>query len=175
MLILVVPLVFYVSALFKPGALDTFFPFASAAAYVSALFFMAIKGPVEKVGWRGLALPLLQRRMAPIWAALVLGVVWAVWHLPAFMLSSTPQSAWALTPFLIGTLALSVIVTPLFNHSRGSILLPAFFHLQLINLLWPDAQPYDTWFFVLVAAMVVWLNRKTMFSRRNAVTDVVGK
>ena len=175
MLILVVPLVFYVSALFKPGVLDTFFPFASAAAYVSALFFMAIKGPIEEIGWRGLALPLLQRRMAPIWAALVLGVVWAVWHLPAFMLSSTPQSAWALTPFFMGTLALSVIVTPLFNHSRGSILLPAFFHLQLINPLWPDAQPYDTWFFVIVAAIVVWLNRKTMFSRRNAVTEVVEK
>ncbi|MFO7965565.1 MAG: CPBP family intramembrane glutamic endopeptidase [Desulfobacterales bacterium] len=143
LLILIVPLVFYVSALFKPGALDTLFPFASVTAYLAALFFMAIKGPVEEIGWRGLALPLLQRRMAPIWASLVLGVVWAVWHLPAFMLSGTPQSAWALTPLPVGTLALSVIVTPLFNHSRGSILLPAFFHLQLINPLWPDAQPYD--------------------------------
>ena len=75
----------------------------------------------------------------------------------------------------MGTLALSVIVTPLFNHSRGSILLPAFFHLQLINPLWPDAQPYDTWFFVIVAAIVVWLNRKTMFSGSNAVTEVVEK
>jgi uncharacterized protein len=175
MLILIVPLVFYVGALFKQGALDTLFPFASITAYLSALFFMAIKGPIEEIGWRGLALPLLQRRMAPIWAALVLGVVWAVWHLPAFMLSSTPQSAWALTPFLVGTLALSVIVTPLFNHSRGSILLPAFFHLQLINPLWPDAQPYDTWLFVVVAAIVVWLNRKTMFSRRNAVTEVISE
>jgi membrane protease YdiL (CAAX protease family) len=175
MLILIVPLVFYVSAIFKPGPLGKFFPFASVTAYVSALFFMAIKGPIEEIGWRGLALPLLQRRMAPIWAALALGVVWAVWHLPAFMLSTTPQSAWALTPFLVGTLALSVIVTPLFNHSRGSILLPAFFHLQLINPLWPDAQPYDSWLFVIVATIVVWLNRKTMFSRHNAVTEVVSE
>ncbi len=173
MLILIVPLVFYVGALFKQGALGTLFPFASITAYLSALFFMAIKGPIEEIGWRGLALPLLQRKMAPIWAALLLGVVWAVWHLPAFMLSSTPQSAWALTPFLVGTLALSVIVTPLFNHSHGSILLPAFFHLQLINPLWPDAQPYDTWLFVVVAAVVVWLNRKTMFLRHNAVTEVL--
>ncbi len=173
MLILIVPLVFYVGALFKQGALDKLFPFASITAYLSALFFMAIKGPIEEIGWRGLALPLLQRKMAPIWAALLLGVVWAVWHLPAFMLSSTPQSAWALTPFLVGTLALSVIVTPLFNHSHGSILLPAFFHLQLINPLWPDAQPYDTWLFVVVAAVVVWLNRKTMFLRHNTVTEVL--
>ena len=68
------------------------FPFASVTAYLSALFFIAIKGPIEEIGWRGLALPLLQRKMAPIWAALVCGIVWAVWHLPAFMLSSTPKA-----------------------------------------------------------------------------------
>lgn len=62
---------------------------------------------------------------------------------------------------------------PLFNHSRGSILLPAFFHLQLINPLWPDAQPCDTWVFVFIAAAVVWLNRETMFSRSGAITEVL--
>ena len=175
MLILIVPLVFYISALFKQGAFDTLFPFASLNAYLSALFLMAIKGPVEEIGWRGLALPMLQRRMAPIWAALLLGVIWAVWHLPAFMLSGTPQSAWALTPFFVGTVALSVIVTPLFNNSCGSILLPAFFHLQLINPLWPDAQPYDTWLFVVVAVVVVWLNRDKMFSHHSTITEVLSK
>lgn len=172
-LFLVVPLVFYGAALIKQGAPGTLFPFASLPAYFVALFLMAIKGPMEEIGWRGLALPMLQRHMTPLWAALLLGVIWAVWHLPAFMLSGTPQSAWALTPFLIGTVALSIIVTPLFNHSRGSILLPAVFHLQLINPLWPDAQPYDTWVFVVVAVIVVWLNRETMFSRSAAITGVL--
>jgi membrane protease YdiL (CAAX protease family) len=172
-LIVGVPLVFYVSALFKEGAADTLFPFASVPAYLLALFLMAIKGPVEEIGWRGIALPLLQRSMAPIWAGLVLGVIWGIWHLPAFLLSGTPQSAWSLTPFFVGTIALSVIVTPLFNSARGSILLPALFHLQLINPLWPDAQPYDTALFVAVAAAVVWLNRDAMFTRRGSVTDVV--
>ena len=113
--------------------------------------------------------------MAPIWAGLVLGAIWGIWHLPAFLLSGTPQSAWSLTPFFVGTMALSVIVTPLFNNARGSLLLPALFHLQLINPLWPDAQPYDSWVFVGVALVVVWLNRKTMFSRHNAVTAVVSE
>jgi len=45
MLILVVPLVFYISALFKQGAFETLFPFASVTAYLTALCFMAIKGP----------------------------------------------------------------------------------------------------------------------------------
>ena len=175
LLIVVVPLVFYVAALVKEGTYDTLFPFPSVLTYLLALLLMAIKGPIEEIGWRGLALPLLQRSMAPIWASLVLGVIWAVWHLPAFLLSGTPQSAWSLTPFFVGTVALSVIVTPLFNSSRGSILLPAFFHLQLINPLWPDAQPYDTWLFVLVAAVVVLLNWDAMFSQRGAVTNVLPK
>jgi hypothetical protein len=175
LLIAVVPLVFYVSALFKEGAYDSLFPFVSVQAFLLALFLMAIKGPVEEIGWRGLALPLLQRIMAPLWAALVLGVIWAVWHLPAFLLSGTPQSAWSITPFFVGTVALSIIVTPLFNRSRGSILLPAFFHLQLINPLWPDAQPYDTWLFVVVAAIVVWLNRDAMFTGQSAITEVIPK
>ena len=51
--------------------------------------------------------------------------------------------------------------------------MPALFHFQLINPLWPDAQPYDTWFFVLVAVVVVWVNRKTMFTREGAVTEVI--
>jgi membrane protease YdiL (CAAX protease family) len=168
-----VPLVFYLSSLFMEDADSTLFPFASVPAYLMALFLMAIKGPVEEIGWRGFALPLLQRSMAPIWAGLLLGAIWGIWHLPAFLLSGTPQSAWSLTPFLVGTVALSVIVTPLFNSAQGSVLLPALFHLQLINPLWPDAQPYDTGLFVVVAAIVVWLNRGTMFTRHGAATDVV--
>jgi hypothetical protein len=133
---------------------------------------MLIKGPVEEFGWRGFALPLLQRRLAPIWAGLLIGLIWGFWHLPAFLLSGMPQSAWSFTPFFFGSIALSVIVTPLFNQSRGSILLPFIFHFQLINPLWPDAQPYDTYLFSVVAVVIVWVNRRTMFTRAYAMTEV---
>lgn len=98
---------------------------------------------MEEFGWRGLALPLLQQKFAPIWAGLILGVIWGFWHLPAFLLSGTPQSTWSFTPFFAGSVAVSVIVTTLFNKSHGSILLPIIFHFQLNNPIWPDAQPYD--------------------------------
>jgi hypothetical protein len=51
LLIVVVPLVFYVSALFKEGAYDTLFPFPSVLTYLVALLLMVIKGPVEEIGW----------------------------------------------------------------------------------------------------------------------------
>lgn len=172
-LLIGIPLLYYGGAALKGNLIEEPFPFTSSLALIVALVLMAIKGPVEEFGWRGLALPLLQRKFSPIWAGLILGVIWGFWHLPAFLLSGTPQSAWSFTPFFIGSVAVSVIVTPLFNASRGSILLPALFHFQLNNPIWPDAQPYDTYFFVAAAILVVWLNRNTMFTREGVITEVI--
>ncbi|WP_367166022.1 CPBP family intramembrane glutamic endopeptidase [Mesorhizobium sp.] len=80
---------------------------------------MLVLGPAEEFGWRGFALPLLQRRMAPVRAGLVLGLIWGVWHLPAFYLSGLVQSEWSFMPFLIGSVAVSLILTAMFNAARG--------------------------------------------------------
>ena len=167
------PLMFYAGSAVKGNLFTDPFPFTSGTALLSAIAMTFILGPIEELGWRGVALPLLQRRFAPIGAALLLGVTWGIWHLPAFLLSGTPQSAWSFTPFLVGSVALSLMVTPLFNASRGSLLLPYLFHLQLINPIWPDAQPYDMIFVVAVAVVVVVLNRKTMFRKAGAITQVI--
>jgi hypothetical protein len=172
-LIMGIPLLFFGGSAMKGNLFAEPFPFSSFQALGAAMLFMAIKGPVEEFGWRGLALPLLQRKLAPLWAGLILGVIWGMWHFPAFLLSGTPQSAWSFTPFFVGSVAVSVIVTQLFNASRGSILLPALFHFQLINPIWPDAQPYDTLFFVAAAIIVVWLNREAMLNMDGGVTVVI--
>ena len=172
-LLIGMPLVFVAGSLVKGNLFGEPFPFNTLTTLLSAMWFMLFLGPVEELGWRGMVLPMLQRYMAPLWAGLLIGAVWGVWHLPAFYLSTTVFSTWSFTPFLIGTMCLSVIVTPLFNASRGSILLPALFHFQAMNPMWPDAQPYDTWFFVAVAVVIVWINRRTMFTRSGSVIVVV--
>jgi membrane protease YdiL (CAAX protease family) len=172
-LIIGIPIPFYIGAAVKGLPMAEMFPVSSLGTYLAALFFIALKGPIEEIGWRGFMLPILQRKMAPIWAALVIGLIWGFWHLPAFLLSGNPQSTWSFSDFFIGTIALSVIATALYNVSRGSILLPMLFHLQVINPLWPDAQPYDTIPFVIVAALVVWVNRKTMFDKSSGVTAIL--
>jgi membrane protease YdiL (CAAX protease family) len=172
-LVLGIPLVFYAGAAVQGSPLTGAFPFDSLSALLTAILLMAVKGPIEEFGWRGLALPLLQRKLAPLWAALLLGVIWGFWHLPAFLLSGTPQGEWSFAPFFLGAVAISVIVTSMFNAANGSILLPAVFHFQLINPVWPDAQPYDTVFLVAVAVVVVWVHRKDMCSRDAAVTEVI--
>jgi hypothetical protein len=168
-----IPLIFIGGSALKGNLFTEPFPFSSFPSLFVALVFAAIKGPIEEFGWRGLALPLLQQKFAPIWAALMLGVIWGIWHLPAFLLNGTQQSEWSFTAFFAGCIALSVIVTPLFNASRGSILLPAVFHFMLGNPISPDAQPYDTYLFIVVAVLVLWLHRKSMFRKDGAVTDVI--
>ncbi|MCF7983208.1 MAG: CPBP family intramembrane metalloprotease [Thiohalocapsa sp.] len=172
-LLLGIPLIFVGGSMLKGNwGVD---PLPGLNATLAAMAFMLVLGPVEEFGWRGVALPLLQRRMAPIWAGLVLGLIWGLWHLPAFLLAGTPQSGWGFTPFLIGSVAVSLILTPMFNAAAGSILVAALFHYQLINPLWPDAQPYDILLFSLAAVVIVWLNRHAMFGRSGAATEVVRK
>jgi len=171
----VIPLVFYVGSAWKGNLLSEPFPFTSLKALVIALLLAVIKGPVEELGWRGFALPLLQRRMAPFWAALVLGGIWGFWHAPAFLLSGTQQSQWSFAAFFVGCIALSVIVTPLFNESGGSILLSAVYHFMLMNPIFPDAQPYDTYILIVIAFFIVIFKRKSMFGRADSVTEIIPK
>jgi membrane protease YdiL (CAAX protease family) len=148
----------------RPGAL---------LPLLTVMGLMLIKGPMEEIGWRGFALPLLQRRMRPLTASLVLGGIWGVWHYPAFLMRGTPQSTWNFTAFFVGTIALSVMVTAFFNRSGGSLLVPMLFHFQVINPLWPDGQPTDTIFFVSLAVLVTGFAWKWMGDKETAVTEVV--
>jgi membrane protease YdiL (CAAX protease family) len=171
-LLIGIPASFYVGAAIK-GTLADPFPFSPWYTVLPALAVGLVIGPIEEFGWRGVALPLLQRRFAPLWASLILGAIWGLWHVPAFFLSGTPQSAWSLGPFVVGVLAISVILTPMFNAARGSLLVAALFHFQMNGPAWPDAQPWDTLVFAFVAVVIVLLNRRTMFTRAGAITEVL--
>lgn len=167
-----IPACFYAGAALK-GNLSDPFPFSPWHAVVPALGMTLMIGPMEEFGWRGVALPLLQRRMVPFWSGLMLGTFWAVWHLPSFFLDGTPQSAWSFGPFFVGVVAVELVLTPIFDSARGSILIPILYHFQLNGPMWPDAQPWDSLFFVAVAVIVVIAKRRLMFSRRGAVTEVL--
>ena len=171
-LILGIPAIFYAGAAVK-GTISDPFPFSPWTQVLPALALALFLGPIEEFGWRGLALPLFQRRFNPFWASLILGVIVAVWHIPAFLLSGTPQSAWSFPAFFFGAVAITVILTPMFNDARGSLLIAYLYHFQLNNPIWPDAQPWDSLLFAIAAVIIVWLNRRTMFQRGSGVTDIL--
>ncbi|MBN2548578.1 MAG: CPBP family intramembrane metalloprotease [Anaerolineales bacterium] len=171
-IILGIPAIMYAGAAVK-GAINAPFPFSPWYQVLPALALTLFLGPIEEFGWRGLALPLLQRKFAPFWAGLILGIIWSVWHTPAFLIGGTPQSAWSFAPYFAGTTAVSVILTALFNDSRGSLLTAVLVHFQLNNPIWPDAQPWDNLLLITAAVIIVWLNRRTMFRHGSGVTDIL--
>lgn len=166
------PALFYAAAALS-GTFPTAFPFDPWYAVFPALGLTLITGPIEEIGWRGVALPVLQRRFSPLAAALLIGSVWGVWHAPSFLMSGSPQDGWAFGPFFVSLLAASVIMTAMFNASRGSLLTDMLFHFTMNNPIWPDGQP---WFAVLISAVavgVVIANRKMMLTKGAGETSVL--
>jgi len=91
------------------------------------LFTTVAAGPLfEEPGWRGFALPRLQSRFAPLVASLIVGVIWASWHLPELISEPTDQRP--PLQFIVWVLAQSVVYTWVYNGTRGSVLLVIFMH-----------------------------------------------
>jgi membrane protease YdiL (CAAX protease family) len=89
---------------------------------------IAVVAPLgEEYGWRGFALPRLQSVMKPLPASLVIGVAWAVWHLPTFFAPGASLSDLFLT--LPAMLAGSVIYTWMYNATGGSMRVVLLAHL----------------------------------------------
>lgn len=87
-------------------------------------------GPLgEEFGWRGFALPRLLRHSQPLAAATMLGAIWWAWHLPTFFISTLSQSELSIPVFLVNSLALSVIMTWLYQRTRGDLLLMILVHV----------------------------------------------
>ena len=171
-LILGVPAIKYLGAALN-GTISEF-PFSPWHLVLPAIAHYFFLGTLEEFGWRGVALPLLQRKMAPFWAGLTVGITVAIWHIPAFLLGGGVEyGSWALVPFFAGVVAIYVILTPMFNSARGSLLIAYLFHFQMMNPIIPDGQPWENLLFALAAVVIVFLNRRTMFKKGTGVTEVL--
>jgi len=106
---------------------------AIGVAGVLLLIFASALG--EETGWRGYALPQLQRRFTPLASSLILALLWFGWHLPQFFLIATYRNlgAGGYVGMFFGLACGAVILAWLYNRSGGSILLVAMWH-GLYNL-----------------------------------------
>jgi len=111
-----------------PDSTDVLRQFGGSSAAAAFLFVLAtVAASVgEEVGWRGYALPQLQRRFRPLPATLVLALLWWLWHLEFFIIDKLPLSQFP--AYLIEVVAIALILTWLYNRSGGSILLVVVFH-----------------------------------------------
>lgn len=81
----------------------------------------------EEFGWRGFMLSEMTKKYRYLYSTLVIGVVWALWHLPAYFLSNKGQED-PLLPFFIQIIAFSFIFTWFYMKSRESVLIVAILH-----------------------------------------------
>ena len=93
------------------------------------LFYILITGPLcEELGWRGCALPRLLKCFNPFTASLILGALWGMWHLPSFFLGGMVQAGLSLPLFLLNALLVSILVTWVYLHTGGSVLMTVLIH-----------------------------------------------
>jgi len=131
--LLVIPAAELLGAVVVPGAAASYQPVTAAmlAAYPLALLStLVLGGPLgEEPGWRGFALPRLQRSMGPLVGSVVLGVLWALWHLPLFWSGVwTPPTVPDIAMFIVMITGLTIVMTWVFNNARGSLLLTMLMH-----------------------------------------------
>lgn len=107
------------------------------------LSIVANPAPVEELGWRGFALPLLQRKFSALNASVILGLIWGAWHLPVFFVYGAPYTPATIPLYAVQAISLSIIMTALYNATGGNILLAFLFHWQIHDPLHIDAFPHD--------------------------------
>ena len=102
------------------------------------LQFFFDSGLGEELGWRGFLLPRLQARHSALFSSLILGIAWAVWHLPLFMLEGMSPTyefgqAIGVIPALLAytifiVIPYAILFTWMYNNTKGSLLLIFVFH-----------------------------------------------
>ena len=138
------PLVYFVAASFVLGmapleALIEKWPliFTSYLLKVVMLFFLVSLW--EEIGWMGFALPRLQEKYGPLMASVVLGVLWALWHLPAYFgstqvvedkvgLGELDRLLYLLPLLMLLATSTRIVMTWLFNSAMGSVIIVTLFH-----------------------------------------------
>jgi membrane protease YdiL (CAAX protease family) len=135
--------------------------FGDEAWYIM-LAAIVISTPVqggEEIGWRGYALPGLAARFGFARGSLLLGVIWACWHLPLFFIPGIDKSGQSFPVYLLQVTAMSVALAWLYVHTNGSLLLVMLMHSAVNQTkdIFPSAVSAATNPFALSTSLVAWL------------------
>jgi len=144
-------------------------PLMIIPSIILILFF----GPVpEELGWRGYALDRLQARWSALSSSLILGIIWAVWHLPLFFIEGSYQydlglGTIAFWIFMVAIVPQTVLITWIYNNTGRSIMSAILFHF-MINLVGELFELTETaeicqlilWLTVAILVVAIWGPKK---------------
>ncbi len=114
----------------------------------------------EEYGWRGFALPRLQERWGSLGGSLILGVIWAAWHLPLFLMPGSGQDGVNFGVYALTIMGHTLLLTLLYNRTNGSVLSAMLFHIALNMLFFTMNFPHGAeavmpWLWLVVMLIVI--------------------
>jgi membrane protease YdiL (CAAX protease family) len=159
------PTVIVLATLPLPGAIEAL-RLPAATMFLAYVPFLVVQvfttGVAEEPGWRDFALPRLQRRHGPLLGTVILGPLWAGWHLPLFLTAWAGDNfqVWAIPQFVLLAVVFSIVITWVFNRTKESLPLVMLLHASFNNFLskgWPHFFPQldARWSFAPVAGLGV--------------------
>ncbi len=121
------------------------------------LLWLVTYGFGEEIGWRGFALPRLQQNHSALAATVIVWLMWASWHIQYFFyLDTYTKMGFAMFPvFALGILAGAIVLTWLYNETKGSVLIVAVWH-ALFDLLSAAKVSEGTIAMIMSVAVMVW-------------------
>jgi len=143
LILLGIPALYLLGIVVQPGALASFhgLPPGYLITYlINFVIIFLLGGPLgEEPGWRGFALPRVQKSYGALRGNLLLGVVWSFWHLPDFLTRAQgggPGTGWGafftnLPIFVVMVLALTVLMSWVYNHTGGSVFIAILLHASI--------------------------------------------
>lgn len=142
--------------------------------YLALLLFpiMIIGGGLEEIGWRGYLQPTLEKKWSSFTSTIIVGGIWAIWHLPLWFVVGSNQMGMNFLWFTLSALALSFLLTVIYA-TTNSIFLCIIFH-ALINSFWevyiPDTNVSSGLFTLLFALFIF-----TVFELYRKKNNIKGK
>ena len=135
-----IPVVMTLGTIILPGGpapLLTLGPGYLLSYLGSFVLVTILGGPLfEEVGWRGFALPRMQPLHGPLVGSLILGLLWALWHLTEFLVPSWAEASGGsgfldIVKFGGFAIAVAVVITWVFNNTKGSVFMAILVHASI--------------------------------------------
>jgi membrane protease YdiL (CAAX protease family) len=124
-------------------------------------------GLSEEFGWRGYVLPRFQARWNALTSSIILGAIWAFWHLPMWLIPGDSHAHRNFWVWALGMILMSVLMTWIFNNTRGSVLSAVLLHAMTnTQIFWCFGSSEWTLRGVELLAVVLIV---TFFGARNLV------
>lgn len=134
--------------------------------FAAAFFSFLVGGQAgEELGWRGYALPKLADQFGLRGASIVLGIIWALWHLPLFFAPVGDTFGQSFPLYMLQVIALSVTMAWLYSRTRGSLVPVMLLHAAINNTkdIVPSAEAGATNAWALSHSPIAWITLALMW------------